>query len=92
MLYSSVDFPDLPARCRAEAAKADLMGADQQAKNNLLALTQSGLDLTTAQQNAASGTKREASDGAHIPSPGTAENMFADSEHPENDREEAVNE
>ena len=38
---------------RALAAKADLMGADQQAKNNLLALTQSGLDLTTAQQNAA---------------------------------------
>ena len=47
---------------------------------------------TTNQQNAASGTKREASDGAHIPSPGTAENMFADSEYPENDREEAVNE
>ena len=38
---------------RALAAKADLMGADQQAKNNLLALAQSGLDLTTAQQNAA---------------------------------------
>ena len=37
---------------RALAAKADLMGADQQAKNNLLALTQSGLDMTTAQQNA----------------------------------------
>lgn len=42
---------------RALAAKADLMGADQQAKNNLLALTQSGLDLTTAQQNAASGMR-----------------------------------
>lgn len=40
---------------RALAAKADLMGADQQSKNNLLALVQSGLDLTTAQQNAASG-------------------------------------
>ena len=38
---------------RALAAKADLMGADQTAKNNLLALAQSGLDLTTAQQNAA---------------------------------------
>ncbi len=42
---------------RALAAKADLMGADQTAKNNLLALTQSGLDLTTAQQNAASGMR-----------------------------------
>lgn len=42
---------------RALAAKADLMDADQQAKNNLLALTQSGLDLTTAQQNAASGMR-----------------------------------
>ena len=42
---------------RALAAKADLMGADQQAKNNLLALAQSGLDLTTAQQNAASGMR-----------------------------------
>lgn len=39
---------------RAQADRADLMAADQQAKNNLLALTQSGLDLTTAQQNAAS--------------------------------------
>ncbi len=38
---------------RAQAARADLMGADQQAKNNLLALAQSGLDVTTAQQNAA---------------------------------------
>ena len=37
---------------RALAAKSDLMDADQQAKNNLLALTQSGLDMTTAQQNA----------------------------------------
>ena len=42
---------------RALAAKADLMGADQQSKNNLLALVQSGLDLTTAQQNAASGMR-----------------------------------
>lgn len=42
---------------RALAAKADLMGADQQSKNNLLALAQSGLDLTTAQQNAASGMR-----------------------------------
>ena len=37
---------------RALAAKSDLMAADQQAKNNLLSLTQSGLDMTTAQQNA----------------------------------------
>ena len=37
---------------RALAAKSDLMGADQTSKNNLLALTQSGLDMTTAQQNA----------------------------------------
>lgn len=42
---------------RAQASMADLMSADQQAKNNLLALTQSGLDLTTAQQNAASGMR-----------------------------------
>lgn len=39
---------------RAQASMADLMAADQQSKNNLLALTQSGLDLTTATQNAAS--------------------------------------
>ena len=38
---------------RALAAKADLMGADQVSKNNLLSLAQSGLDLTTASQNAA---------------------------------------
>lgn len=42
---------------RALAAKADLMGADQQSKQNLLGLVQSGLDLTTAQQNAASGMR-----------------------------------
>lgn len=46
---------------------------------------------TTNQQNAASGTKREASSGAIAPSPGTAENMFADSEHSD-DHEGAVNE
>lgn len=45
---------------------------------------------TTNQQNAASGTKREASTGAHAPSPGTAANMFMDSEHV--DEPEAVNE
>ena len=42
---------------RALAAKADLMGADQVSKNNLLSLAQSGLDLTTASQNAASGMR-----------------------------------
>lgn len=50
---------------------------------------------TTNQQNAASGTKREASDTGHIPSPGTAANMFNDCEHEtaeETDRREAANE
>jgi hypothetical protein len=39
---------------KAQAAKADFMSADQQAKNNLLGLVQSGLDITTANQNATS--------------------------------------
>ena len=33
---------------------ADLMGADQQSKQNLLGLVQSGLDVTTANSSAAS--------------------------------------
>lgn len=45
---------------------------------------------TTNQENAASGTKREAKATAHAPSPGTAENMFFDTEHA--DEPEAVNE
>jgi capsid protein len=45
---------------------------------------------TTNQTNAASGTKREASDGAMIPSAGTAEKLFLDCEH--DDSAEAVNE
>lgn len=39
---------------KAQASKADFMNADQMSKNNLLALVQSGLDVTTANQNAAS--------------------------------------
>lgn len=50
---------------------------------------------TTNQQNAASGTKREAKasekTAAHTPSPGSKENLFMDDEH-EDEREEAVNE
>lgn len=38
---------------RAQGATSDLMSADQQAKNNMIAMVQSGLDLTTANQNAA---------------------------------------
>ena len=38
---------------RALGAKSDLQNADQQSKNNLFALAQSGLDMTTAQANAA---------------------------------------
>jgi hypothetical protein len=37
---------------RALAGKADLMGADQQSQNNLIAMAQSGLDMTTASQQA----------------------------------------
>lgn len=39
---------------KAQAAKADFMNADQMSKNNLIGLVQSGLDVTTANQNAAS--------------------------------------
>lgn len=39
---------------KAQAAKADFMNADQMSRNNLLGLVQSGLDVTTANQNAAS--------------------------------------
>lgn len=42
---------------------------------------------TKNQENAASGTKREAS--AHVPSPGTAANLFMDSEHESEEREDA---
>lgn len=45
---------------------------------------------TTNQENAASGTKREAKANAYAPSPGTAENMFFDNER--KDEPEAVNE
>ncbi len=38
---------------RALASKSDLQSSDQQAKNNLFAMAQSGLDMTTATQNAA---------------------------------------
>ncbi len=37
---------------RALAAKSDLQGADQQSKNQLFAMAQSGMDMTTATQNA----------------------------------------
>lgn len=36
---------------------------------------------TTSQENAAKGTKRESKASASIPSPGTAENLFLDCEH-----------
>ena len=39
---------------RAQGSMADLMGADQQSKQNLLGLVQSGLDVTTANSSAAS--------------------------------------
>lgn len=39
---------------KAQAAKSDFMNADQTTKNNLLSLAQAGLDITTANQNAAS--------------------------------------
>jgi len=53
---------------RAQAASADLMSADQTAKNNLLALAQSGLDLTTASQNAASAMRAnlQAGEGSRL--------------------------
>lgn len=38
---------------------------------------------TTNQENAASGTKREAKASSHVPSPGTAANLFMDDEHKE---------
>lgn len=46
---------------------------------------------TTNQENAASGTKREASESGKTPSPGTAANLFFDDEHAD-DELEAVNE
>lgn len=46
---------------------------------------------TTNQTNAASGTKREASSTGSVPSPGTAENLFQDTDHTD-DHEGAVNE
>lgn len=46
---------------------------------------------TKNQENAASGTKREASDTGRVTAPGTTENMFMDSDHEEM-REGAVNE
>ena len=39
---------------RAQGSMADLMSADQQSKQNLLGLVQSGLDLTTASNSATS--------------------------------------
>lgn len=48
---------------RAQGAMADLMAADQVSKNNLLSLAQSGLDLTTASQNAASALRANLQSG-----------------------------
>lgn len=48
---------------RAQGAMADLMSADQTSKNNLLSLAQSGLDLTTATQNAASALRANLQSG-----------------------------
>lgn len=39
---------------RAQGAAADLLGADEQSRLNLLAMVQSGLDMNTASQRAAS--------------------------------------
>lgn len=48
---------------RAQGSMADLMAADQVSKNNLLGLAQSGLDLTTASQNAASALRANLQSG-----------------------------
>ena len=48
---------------RAQGSMADLMAADQTSKNNLLSLAQSGLDLTTASQGAASALRANLQSG-----------------------------
>lgn len=47
----------LEATRRAQGAGASLRAQDQQAKNNLIALAQSGMDATTAAQQAAEGIR-----------------------------------
>lgn len=51
-LYETYQRGLLEADRRAQAAAADLRSADQQSKQNLFALASSGLDSTTAAQNA----------------------------------------
>ena len=52
------------ATALADAARADLMTADQQTKNNLMGMATSGTDATTANQLAASGLQANAQKAA----------------------------
>jgi hypothetical protein len=67
----------LEADRRAQSAAASLRSADQQAKQNLLAMAQSGLDMTTATQNASQAMRNNLAGATADAREGSIGNLFS---------------
>lgn len=67
----------LEADRRAQSAAASLRSADQQAKQQLLAMAQSGLDMTTATQNASQALRNNLAGATADAREGTLGNLFS---------------
>lgn len=67
----------LEADRRAQSAAANLRASDQQSKQNLLALAQSGLDITTASNNAAQSLRNNLAGATADAREGSLGNLFS---------------